>query len=231
MDINTKLYKKLLQLQWLLQKQHMKTHANIGPMADTSRGQGRILALLRMRDGISTKDLSYLLGIRVSSLNELLAKLEKNEYITRTPSESDKRVILIYLTEKGQTEEKPKKDLSNVFDCLSEEEQDIFSEYIDRIITTLKKELDLDDEWSKMFDWMENARSRMGEEGFEELMSLREKMHGMRPMPKEHFRRGFPQFAHGMFNDQNIENWDHEFKCDNHKKDKENSLDENDSNK
>lgn len=97
MNMNTELYEEMSRLQWLLQKQHLKTHAAVGPMADTSRGQGRILAFLRIKDAISTKDLSYMLDIRISSLNELLAKLEKAEYITREPSETDKRVMLIYL--------------------------------------------------------------------------------------------------------------------------------------
>lgn len=103
--MNAELYDKLAKLQWLLQRQHLKNHAAVGPMADTSRGQGRIMAFLRMKDGISTKDLSYMLDIRVSSLNELLAKLEKAEYITRQPSETDKRIMLIYLTPKGREEE------------------------------------------------------------------------------------------------------------------------------
>lgn len=99
--MNTELYDKLTRLQWLLHKQQIKTHTMGGPMADTSRGQGRILAVLKMKDGISTKDLSYLLGIRTSSLNELLAKLEKSGYITREPSKKDKRVMLIYLTDRS----------------------------------------------------------------------------------------------------------------------------------
>lgn len=49
------------------------------------------MAFLKLRDGIRTRDLAYLLDIRISSLNELLAKLEKNGYITREPSQEDRR--------------------------------------------------------------------------------------------------------------------------------------------
>lgn len=32
MDMNTELYEKLAKLQWLLQRQHLKSHAAVGPM-------------------------------------------------------------------------------------------------------------------------------------------------------------------------------------------------------
>lgn len=86
-------------------KNHLRAYAERGPMADPTRGQGRIIAILKMQDSISTKDLSYLLDIRISSLNELLSKMEKADYIKREPSESDKRVMLVKLTEKGKDEQ------------------------------------------------------------------------------------------------------------------------------
>ncbi len=144
--MNKELFKKLSKLQWLMHKRHMLKHANGGPMADTSRGQGRILAILKMQDGISTKDLSYLLGIRVSSLNELLSKLEKNGYITRETSDNDKRVFIIRLTEKGREEKEQSTESKSIFSCLSEEELKNFIEYIDRIINELKNELGITSE-------------------------------------------------------------------------------------
>ena len=75
------LHDKLGRLMWLLKKQQLKTHMRRGPLGDASRGQGRILAFLQIKDGLSTKELSYMLDIRVSSLNEMLAKLEKGGFI------------------------------------------------------------------------------------------------------------------------------------------------------
>lgn len=203
MNMNVELYEKLRRLQWLLHKQHLKSHAGDGPRADASRGQGRILAFLRMKDGISTKDMSYLLGIRVSSLNELLSKLEKREYITRTPSEADKRVMLVYLTEKGkaqkdQENEKTQQEGSNVFACLSTEEQANFGIYLDRVITSLEAEVGTEEERSEMAEWMEAAKERMGAAQFEELMSMRGKMHHKMSGSEEgHFQGGFPGFGRG----------------------------------
>jgi DNA-binding MarR family transcriptional regulator len=196
MNMNTELYDKLAKLQWLLQRQHLKTHAAVGPMADTSRGQGRILAFLRMKDGISTKDLSYMLDIRVSSLNELLVKLEKAEYITRTPSDTDKRIMLIYLTRKGKEEEGQEVDSGNIFSRLSPEEQVAYGEYTDRIITTLEEELGTDADRDVMAIWMEAAKERIGTEEFERLMAMRGQMSRMwGNMGDERFSGRFPGFG------------------------------------
>jgi len=160
--MNYELYEKLTRLQWLLHKQQIRGHADIGPMADTTRGQGRILAVLKLRDGISTKDLSYLLGVRVSSLNELLLKLEKSGHIKREPSEDDKRVMLVRLTEKGKSVEEPDvSDINDIFACLSDEEQEAFGAYLDRVIASLSEKLGYDDE--EEFDRMRAAREHFAE--------------------------------------------------------------------
>ena len=89
-DIYTAIYEKLSTLQWLMKRRQMFSQAESGPFADSTRGQGRILAMLKIQPEIATKDLAYLLGIRQQSLNELLNKLEKNSYVERRPSEKDK---------------------------------------------------------------------------------------------------------------------------------------------
>ena len=70
-DAGLELQEKLTRLQWLLRQQQMTEMAVHGPFADTSRGQGRVLALLKIQPEISTRDLAYLLNIRQQSLNEL----------------------------------------------------------------------------------------------------------------------------------------------------------------
>lgn len=153
------IYEKLARLQWLLHMQQMRGFAARGPMADPSRGQGRILAVLKLQDGISTKDLAYLLGITVSSLNELLAKLERGGYITRKPSEADRRVILVNLTDKGRNQEQGEAEPGSVFAGFAPEELLQFGEYLDRLIAALEAEL------GEMpgFERMEALRGRFGE--------------------------------------------------------------------
>lgn len=167
----TELYEKLARLQWLLHRAHIQTHTARGPMGDPTRGQGRVLTMLKLQPEISTKDLSYLLGIRQQSLNELLNKLEKAGYVTRTPSDEDRRVMLVKLTEKGKSEQQEKADFSDIFDCLSAEEQTNFSNYLDRIIAALEEQFG-DEPDKDMYDWMSNARERLGDK-FEQLMAMR----------------------------------------------------------
>ena len=173
-EINNKkdLFKKLERLQWLLHRHHQQLHSARGPFVDPTRGQGRVLAILKLQPEISTKDLSYLLDIRQQSLSELLNKLEKTGYITRTPKESDRRVMIVKLTEKGRDAQQERPEPPDFFDCLSEEEQAAFSDYLSRIIANLETLLDTDDK-EDMEQWMEQARSRMGEDSFEHLMAMR----------------------------------------------------------
>ena len=76
------------------------------------RGQGRVLALLKMNPEISQKDLTFVLGMRPQSVGELLQKLEDKEMITREASEADRRIMIIRLTELGEKEAEKISDLS-----------------------------------------------------------------------------------------------------------------------
>ena len=185
-DIYSDLYEKLSTLQWLMKRHQMFCQAESGPFADTSRGQGRILAMLKIQPEIATKELAYLLGIRQQSLNELLNKLEKNGYVERKPSENDKRVMIVHLTEKGKQLQQPETDYQSIFNCLLPEELQQLSQYLDRIIEAFQVQTEnVSEENNSNIDWMSQARERMGNEHFEQLMSMRERAFGhMRP-PKD----------------------------------------------
>ena len=126
----------------LLHMAHHNRHRKHGPMADPHRGQGRVLAALKMQPEISQKELSYLLDIRPQSLGELLAKLEKGGFITRTQSETDNRVMDIRLTDEGAAAaDNREEDKSDMFDDLSAEEHDILSGYLERVIAGLEQKI------------------------------------------------------------------------------------------
>ena len=138
------LFEQLSRIQWLMHRYHQQKHREYGPMGNPHRGQGRILTLLRLQPQISQKDLGYLLDMRPQSLGELLMKLERSGYITRTPSEEDRRILNIRLTEEGekaaeQAGQKP--DFGSMFDCLSAEEQETLSMLLGRVITSLEQQL------------------------------------------------------------------------------------------
>ncbi len=175
-DLYTDIYEKLSTLQWLMKRRQMFHQAEAGPFADATRGQGRVLAMLKIQPEIATKDLSYLLGIRQQSLNELLNKLEKSGYVERRPSDADRRVMVVHLTDKGETIPQPSSDYEELLGCLSQEELQQFGRYLDRIIAAFRAQEGGDE--TAMEDWMERARERMGGEQFERLMSMRERAFG-----------------------------------------------------
>ena len=173
MTKDMELFSKLARLERLLHREQGRLHREGRPFADARRGQGRILAMLKIKDGISTKELSYLLGIRVSSLNEMLAKMERNGYISRKPSEEDKRISMIYMTEKGRGETFEQTEGPTLFHCFSEEEKDIFGGYLDRLIAQLEARNPSEDSRERNDEhWLEMMRSRMGEEWFEHVMAM-----------------------------------------------------------
>lgn len=126
---------QLQQLQTLMHRimfsQYRKPH-------NPHRGQGRVLAILKLKPEMSQKELTYLLNMSKQSVAELVAKLEKSGYITREPSKDDKRVMTIRLTEEGakaidDTDDR-EPDISKILDCLNDEELSAFSDYLGRII-------------------------------------------------------------------------------------------------
>jgi len=136
------LLNKFFHLQRLLHRYFHHKFMQHGPMANIHRGQGRILALLKLKPQISQKELAKILDMRPQSLGELLEKLEKGGYITRTPSEKDQRVMNISLTEAGKklAQQSDQQDHANhLFAALNHEEQATLEAYLDRIIATLEE--------------------------------------------------------------------------------------------
>ena len=95
-----------------------------------SQGQIKVMYFLKMQDNISTKELASILDIKVPSLNEVLNKLEKKELIFKEPSDEDKRVLVIKLTEKGRAYKFKAPENLDLFDCLDENERENFEKTI-----------------------------------------------------------------------------------------------------
>ncbi|MFC6322843.1 MarR family winged helix-turn-helix transcriptional regulator [Companilactobacillus baiquanensis] len=102
-------------------------------------GQQRVLAILRLEDGLSQSYLADVLDLRPSSIAELLKKLENSGYISRKESKKDKRNKLVFLTEDGRKiaddNVKNKNEDSNdvFFAGLNDEEKQQFSNYLQKI--------------------------------------------------------------------------------------------------
>ena len=137
------LLEKFYQFTWLLRRSMMGHLRDRGPMGAPYQGQGRILSLLKLKPEISQKELAHILNIRSQSLGELLAKLERSGYITRTPSEVDRRGMDIRLTDSGKAvseQDVEPAHQESFFDCLNEEEQTTLSDYLERLIKNLEEQ-------------------------------------------------------------------------------------------
>lgn len=53
------------------------------------------------KEGIPATKIAPLMGMRMTSLSRLLKKMEEDELIYRRPAKTDKRMVIISLTEKG----------------------------------------------------------------------------------------------------------------------------------
>lgn len=123
---NELLFHKFVFINQILKKRNANDR-------NITQGQGRILFILNQKDGISTKELSEILNIKVSSLNETLNKLIKKGYLKKETSPTDKRVLLIYLTEEGRKIKPPQPKDLDIFDCLNEDEKENLDKYLDLI--------------------------------------------------------------------------------------------------
>jgi len=70
---------------------------------DLSKEQMIILKKLHGQDGLNQNELASLTFRDKSSMARLLSKMEKKNYIQRKQSKEDKRINLVFLTEKGRT--------------------------------------------------------------------------------------------------------------------------------
>ena len=115
-----------------------------GKKCGKRRGQQRVIAMVAMKEGISQKDLAFLLGIRPQTLGELLRRLEERGLVERKKSETDGRVIEVYLTDEGRMRaeeiaERRKLAAADLFAVLTDEEKDQLASILDKLGTELDK--------------------------------------------------------------------------------------------
>lgn len=133
---NQLLFHKFIMINEILDRRNKKQNPE---MKSITKGQGRLIILLKRKDKISTKALSEILNISVTSLNETLNKLEQQNFIRKVPSPKDKRVLLVELTEEGRAIEFKNHEDIDIFDTLSKEEKENLNEYLNRLTIALHK--------------------------------------------------------------------------------------------
>ncbi|AZN30171.1 MarR family transcriptional regulator [Flaviflexus salsibiostraticola] len=196
--MNDDLYRKFKYTMHLM-KPHRRGGRGRGPIhpaADPTRGQGRILAALKLQDGIPTRELAFILGMRVASLNELLVKLEAAGLVAREQSPEDRRVVLISLTEDGRSIEQLRPEVPDVFEALTEDQRDQLDAILDAMIAHLEEGFG---EPSEDFtSWTERVRERVGDDRFEAWMRDAEKLGPESPVHHYARRRGLHHMHAGF---------------------------------
>ncbi len=153
-ELRKEVYKNFLLIHRMVQRQRLVKCQTDKNFKDSTRGQGKILRILKIKPEMQQKELLFLLDISKQSLAELLAKLEKNGYIVREPSLEDRRVLVVKLTQKGKdvdigTSEDSLKHTS-VLSEFKEEELEQFNFYLKKILDKYEdiyKDIYKDDEY------------------------------------------------------------------------------------
>ena len=101
-------------------------------------GQYRCLLLLENSGPMNQKGLADALQIRPASLGELLVKLEEKGLIRRTPSEKDRRSLIVSLTDSGKEQlrdfhRQREQAYCDMLTALSTEEKEQFYQILSKI--------------------------------------------------------------------------------------------------
>ena len=138
-------------------------------------GQQRVLAILKLEDGLTQNYLGQVLDLRPSSIAELMKKMETNGDITRQEDENDKRSKRIYLTEAGRKKAEDNASLKNenysedFLAGLTDEEKVQFSDYLQKI----------SDGWDDDFK-LKSEKFVDPTDKFEAMLNMRDQMMDMR---------------------------------------------------
>ena len=97
-------------------------------------GQGRILRLLANEGDMTQRLLTEKLGIQPGSVSEVIGKLERAGYVTRSENAEDRRTADIHLTQAGRERaEAREQEKPELFSALSEEEKSQLLTLLERL--------------------------------------------------------------------------------------------------
>jgi len=112
---------------------------------DINHAQGRIIFALWKNDQIPINDLAKETSLSKSTLTSMLERLEKSGHIVRKPSETDKRVTIVCLTQKSSYLRKDYQKISSdttdlFYKGFTNNEISHFESSLKKILKNLKQE-------------------------------------------------------------------------------------------
>lgn len=108
--------------------------------------QGRILYILWQKDGLTISQISAQTSLANTTLTSMLDRMEQSGLINRSPSPTDRRALLIHLTDKA-------KSLQQDYDRISQQMNELyylgfteaeilqFEGYLTRVLNNLQRRL------------------------------------------------------------------------------------------
>ena len=135
-DVRHLAAERLAYVGALQARERRRDAVNNVPWTDIRQGQGRVLALLKLKPEITQRDMTFLMGMSRQSLAELLSKLERQGLIEREPSPTDRRVAVIRLTQAGRDAEQNWQygEGDPIVECLDDDQVATLADLLGRII-------------------------------------------------------------------------------------------------
>ncbi len=114
-------------------------------------GQHRILAVLAHDGDMTQRELTEKLGIQPGSASELIGKLERSGWITRTESDEDRRTADVHLTESGKAHlDESRQHKPELFSALNDDEKAQLVSLLEKLCADWREKLFA--ERKEMFD-------------------------------------------------------------------------------
>lgn len=103
------------------------------------RGKGAVLSILSKEDGVTQKNIADAMFMRPPSLSELLHKMEGEGLVERRTNETDRREVLVYITDEGRriatmVAAEHERRADKFFSALSDEEKDSLAAILKKLL-------------------------------------------------------------------------------------------------
>ena len=182
-ETNDLLHDNIRRVSVLLRRRGMKQHGNIPST------QNRALSILKLNDGLSQRQLAYVLGIRPQSSGEIVGKMEKSGWLTRQTDDKDSRVNRLFLTAEGRKmADKIDAQLENndILDCLTDEEKQQLNTLLTKVVENSYEQEDSEDFEFRMPPRFQHPRMEARRMPFEMDDGLKARRQDFRPGRRPH---------------------------------------------
>lgn len=126
-----------------------KSSAKLMEAADLSRGMPPILEFLFEKGSCIQREIAQQHHMNPASVTSALNTMEASGFIERRPTKTDKRAVMVSLTDLGRKKHEKLREIQDEMEkrCFAEftpEQKACFVEALERIISTLKKQEEIE---------------------------------------------------------------------------------------